>query len=149
MEAVILIGLQATGKSTFVKQRLYDTHLRLNLDMLKTRHREALLLNCCIQAKQSFVVDNTNPTATDRARYIQPAKAAGFKIVGYYFSSKLEDALVRNTHRPTHQQVPDAGLRATLRKLERPSYKEGFDHLYYVSLDTAAGFLIQEWQREV
>ena len=60
MEAVILIGIQATGKSTFYKEYFYDTHVRINLDMLKTRRREDILLQACIQAKQSFVVDNTN-----------------------------------------------------------------------------------------
>ena len=60
MTAIILIGIPASGKSTFCKERLFDTHLRLNLDMLKTRHREKLLLQACIAAQQPFVVDNTN-----------------------------------------------------------------------------------------
>ena len=61
MEAVILCGIQATGKSTFCHSRLYSTHIRLNLDMLKTRHREDVLFEACLRAKQPFVVDNTNP----------------------------------------------------------------------------------------
>ena len=40
MEAVILIGIQGAGKSTFYKDRFFNTHVRINLDMLKTRHRE-------------------------------------------------------------------------------------------------------------
>ena len=30
MELVIFMGVQATGKSTFYKQRFMDTHIRLN-----------------------------------------------------------------------------------------------------------------------
>ncbi|QDU55829.1 hypothetical protein Pan181_20260 [Aeoliella mucimassa] len=41
MEVVVFIGLQASGKSTFYKQRFVDTHMRLNLDMLRTRYRDA------------------------------------------------------------------------------------------------------------
>ena len=40
MELILLIGIQASGKSTFFKRRYCDTHVRINLDMLKTRHRE-------------------------------------------------------------------------------------------------------------
>ena len=34
MEAVIFIGLQASGKSTFYRQRFFRTHVRTNMDML-------------------------------------------------------------------------------------------------------------------
>jgi predicted kinase len=89
MEAVILIGIQAVGKSTFYYQRFFDTHMRINLDMLRTRRREQILVEACLTAKQSFVVDNTNVTRAERARYIPLARAAQFHIVGYYFQSTL------------------------------------------------------------
>nr|WP_229638612.1 ATP-binding protein [Waterburya agarophytonicola] len=84
MEAVIFVGLQASGKSSFYREKFANSHIRLNLDMLKTRHREKLLFDACLQAKQSMVVDNTNPTKSDRAKYILPAKQHKFKITGYY-----------------------------------------------------------------
>ena len=56
--------------------------------MLRTRYREELLLKACLDAKQPFVVDNTNPTSEERARYIEPAKQAGFRVFGYYFDVK-------------------------------------------------------------
>lgn len=52
MQGVIFIGLQASGKYTFYAARFAKTHLRLNLDMLKTRHREKILFSVCLQAKQ-------------------------------------------------------------------------------------------------
>jgi len=46
-------------------------------------------------AKQAFVVDNTNVLPAQRARFIGPAKAAGFRVIGYsrrgYPKSKLGD----------------------------------------------------------
>src|SRR5215831_19902644 len=86
MQAVIFIGIQASGKSSFYLSRFFRTHIRINLDMLKTRHREDILLRACIEAKQRFVVDNTNPTVESRAKYMI-AKQAGFQMVGYYFQS--------------------------------------------------------------
>ena len=60
MEAVLFIGIPASGKSAFFKERFFDTHVRINLDMLKTRRRESLILRACLEGKQSFVIDNTN-----------------------------------------------------------------------------------------
>jgi hypothetical protein len=58
MEAIIFIGIQGLGKSSFYRERFFNTHIRINLDMLKTRRREQLLLQACLNAKQPFVVDN-------------------------------------------------------------------------------------------
>lgn len=48
MEVIILIGIQGSGKSSFYKARFADTHVRINLDMLKTRHREKLFFDACV-----------------------------------------------------------------------------------------------------
>jgi len=39
MEAVILIGIQGSGKSTFYRDRFFNTHVRINLNILKRRSR--------------------------------------------------------------------------------------------------------------
>ena len=149
MQAVIFIGIPATGKSTFFRERFFDTHIRLNLDMLRTRHREQVLLKACIEGKQSFVVDNTNATVEYRKKYIQLAKPAGFEIVGYYFQSKLEDALERNRLRPEKARIPDSGVRGIYGSLVLPTYDEGFDKLYYVEPASPGGFLVKDWTDEV
>ena len=110
MEAIIFVGIQGSGKSSFYKERFVDTHIRINLDMLKTRHREQYLVNVCIVAKQAFVVDNTNSTRAERSRYIEPAKAGGFKVIGYYFQPQVEACQQRNENRPERQVVPLKGL---------------------------------------
>jgi predicted kinase len=130
-------------------KRLFVTHVRINLDMLKTRHREELLLAACIAAKQPFVVDNTNPTREDRARYLERARAAGFRVVGYYFESKIDDALRRNAWRAPAERIPDNGVRGTHSRLELPDRKEGFDALYYVRIATDGTFFVEEWRDEV
>jgi predicted kinase len=129
MEAIILIGIQGSGKSTFCRDRFFDTHVRINLDMLKTRHREKLLLDACLGAKQRFVVDNTNPSREDRRRFIEPGKAAGFTIIGYYLQSKVDDCKERNEQRAADQVVPLKGLLGAAGRLELPRLGEGFDKL--------------------
>src|SRR4051794_14709142 len=99
MEAVIFIGLQGAGKSTFYKERFFNTHIRINMDMLKTRHREDLLLQACLEMKQSFVIDKINPQIKNREGYIQAARAAHFQVVAYYFRPNLKLSLERNATR--------------------------------------------------
>ncbi len=149
MEAVIFVGIQAAGKSSFYKERFFNTHLRINLDMLKTRHRERVLLRACIDLQQPFVVDNMNPTAEERARYIAPAKAAGFRVVGYYFQSRVPDCLARNDRREPRERVPGKAIGGTARRLQLPSLAEGFDALHYVRIDESGGFRVEEWADEV
>jgi predicted kinase len=145
MEAVIFIGVQGSGKSSFYKERFFQTHVRINLDMLKTRHREGLLLGACIEGKQPFVVDNTNVTVAGRARYIDVARRAGFRVVGYYFRTDLKSALERNRAREGAAKVPDKGVFGTLKRLQIPSLAEGFDVLYYVTSDEQFNFRVEEW----
>ena len=150
MEAVILCGVQGSGKSTFCRERLFHSHVRINMDMLQSRHRETLLLTACLNAKQSFVIDNTNPTTEERARYVTAAHAAGFRVVGYYFQSKVQDALVRNELRGPGHRVPDRGVLGTAGRLQLPSRKEGFDALFYVRLGPAVGqFVVEEWRDDL
>ena len=152
MEAAILIGIQGTGKSTFCRGRLFHTHVRINMDMLQSRHRETLILAACLNAKQSFVVDNTNPTREERARYIAPSRAAGFRVVGYFFESKVRDALLRNELRGPGHRVPDRGVLGTAGRLQLPSRAEGFDALHYVRLAPPPAvdeFIVQEWREDL
>ncbi len=145
MSAVIFIGIPASGKSTFYRERFFRTHVRLSLDMLRTRHRERLLLAACLAARQSFVVDNTNAAAGERVRYIEPAKTAGFRVVGYYFQSRLPEALERNRRRLGKERIPDKGVMGAAGRLELPAQTEGFDELWYVCMDGQGGFVVTEW----
>ncbi len=132
MEMIVFIGCQGAGKTTFYRERFFKSHVRVSLDMLRTRHRERLLVSACLQMKQRFVVDNTNPTANDRKRYIDLAHGSGFKVVGYYFEAAIDELLQRNARRHGDEKIPEAGVRATLKKLEPPRRSEGFDELYRV-----------------
>ena len=149
MEAIIFIGIQASGKSTFYKEHFFKTHMRINLDMLKTRHRESIILNACIYTKQPFVIDNTNPTIDDRKRYIQISKPAGFKVIGYHFQSNIKESISRNELREKNEYVNLKGIQNTYKKLQLPSLIEGFDCLYYVKISKDNRFIVEEWENEI
>jgi len=142
MEAVIFTGVQGAGKSTFYRERFSDTHIRINLDMLKTRRREQLILEACLAARQSFVVDNTNPLANDRARYVLPARAAGFRVVAYFFETPLGEALRRNNLRLAKKKIPAIAVAGTFKKIQQPTLEEGFDEIHSVTLTAANQFIL-------
>ena len=134
MQLIIFTGVQASGKSSFYLLNLYHSHLRINLDMLKTRHRENIIFEACSTSKTKMVIDNTNPTREDRARYIGRAKDAGFEVISYYFETDLNSTLERNCHRKGKANIPEVGVRATFKKLEVPSLDEGFNEIFKVKI---------------
>ena len=143
MEAVILIGIQGAGKSSFYRERFFNSHIRINRDMLKTRYREAVMVQACILAKQPFVVDNTNVLASERARFIEPAREAGFRVVGYFFLPDVRASIARNKKRPGKEAIPVPGLLGTAKRLQEPKPDEGFDRLHTVRLTEDNQFLIE------
>lgn len=132
MEAILFIGAQGAGKSTFYARRFGDTHLRLSRDMLRTEHRLEVLFHAALAVKQPMVLDNTNPRRKSRARYVASCKAAGFRVMAYWFDTTIEEALARNSRRTGAAWVPDLAIRGLMAKLEPPAADESFDEIHRV-----------------
>lgn len=144
MQAIIFCGLQASGKSTFYKEHFFDTHVRISLDLLRTRYRENLFLKSCFNTQMRFVIDKTNPSVEERKRYIELARAAGYEVVGYYFETGVKEAVARNSQRSGKQLIPERGIYGTQKRLVRPTLAEGFDRLYRVRLMPEGNFAVEE-----
>ena len=148
MELVLFIGIQASGKSGFYKERFFRSHMRINLDMLQTRHREQLLFTACLASQSKTVVENTNVMRKERSRYILPAREAGFKIIGYFFEAAVADAVRRNKERPEQDRVPNVAIYTANKRMEMPSWDEGFDELLSVRLIETEGFKVEPIVRD-
>ncbi len=143
---ILFCGIQASGKSSFYKHYFFTTHLHISLDLLKTRNRENRFLELCLETEQSCVIDNTNPTRKERTFYIEKAKKKkNCTVIGYYFQSKIEEALFRNSERSGKARIPDIGIKSTYVQLQLPTYDEGFDKLFYVELKNNH-FIIHDWK---
>ena len=145
-QAIIMIGIQGSGKSEFCSRYL-SSITRINLDTLKTRNNEHRMLEECLAKGLDFVIDNTNPTKEDRARYIPKAKADGYHVVGYYMQSRLQVCIQRNNQRTGKAKVPATAIAMTSNRLELPDFSEGFDELYYVSND-GTNMTVSEWRND-
>lgn len=148
MQAILFMGIQATGKSSFYQQHFFNSHVRISLDLLNTQNKQRRFLQTCFDTHTQFVIDNTNPKRSTRATFIEQAKAYKYEVVGYYFKSSLKEALERNALRSGKACIPEAGIRSCYSALEMPSFDEGFDRLYYVELGEK-GFEITNWKDDV
>ncbi len=136
-QAIIFTGLQASGKTSYFMREYFDTHVRLNLDMLgASRSKEAKLLDACIVSKIPCVVDNTNLTQEHRGAYLQKFTDAGYEILSIYFDSSLGDCIARNESRKDKPPIPRVALLTGSKKLEVPIYEEGFDQITIVTLSS-------------
>ena len=142
----IFIGIQASGKTTFYHHVLEDRNLDyVSLDVLRTRAQEWAAFEAALSARRSVVIDNTNVTRAFRAKYIVPAKATGYRVIGLFFQSVLADCLARNEKRVGKARIPRAGLYGMSGQLELPSPDEGFDQLFFVRIADGP-FEIEPWK---
>jgi predicted kinase len=151
-ELVIFVGLQASGKSTFYRERFAATHVHVSKDELRNvRHREARqreLVHAALTTGRSVVVDNTNATREDRAALIAQGRAFGARVVGYHFVSRVPESLARNRGREGRARVPDVAIFATAKRFQAPSHAEGFDELWRVGIAGDMRFEVGEIPRD-
>jgi predicted kinase len=129
MQCVIFTGLPGCGKSTYFKERFFDTHIRVNLDMIKKRKREQELIEGIINARMPFVVDNTNITIKRRERYFKLLENKHYNILSVYFDIPLEICFERNKLREEKKRVPEFVIKQFANKIEKPTLHESFNTL--------------------
>ena len=141
LEIKVLVGIPASGKSTYVKS-LGETHNIVSYDRMRFAffhgrfdpdifdyllNIEALVIGCSITVqKKSICVDNTNLEKETRKQYIGFAEELGVRASAVYFDIPLELALERNAKREGHRYVPEPRMHELFGYLEPPKVDEGF-----------------------
>lgn len=133
--AIIFVGIQGCGKTTFFRKRI-EPYMKdwkhISMDELHNRNKEAAMVRECIENRQSFVIDNTNPTKEERKRYLDMLEGKGYRVMCYFFQSRVQDCIERNKLRG--ETVPVKAIAATSNKLELPSREEGFTDMVYIKV---------------
>ncbi|WP_209305736.1 ATP-binding protein [Mycobacterium sp. PS03-16] len=147
-EVAILVGLQASGKTTFYRHRLAATHVRVSKDAFRRnrrpQRRQMQLIAEALGSGRSVAVDNTNPSPQEWNPIIAMARAHGARVVGYWFAPDRAGSLRRNAARSGVERVPDVGVFATLKRLREPQHCDGFDRIFDVRFDGTGGFVVSE-----
>jgi predicted kinase len=138
-ELIVFVGLQASGKSTFFRERFAATHEHVSKDLFRNNRnrnsRQGELVEAALRSGRPVVVDNTNPTVEDRRPLVELGRRFGARVVGYHFESGVRECLSRNARREGKARVPDVAIFATAKRLAPPSRPEGFDEIYRVRPD--------------
>jgi predicted kinase len=132
-EVVVMVGLQGSGKSTWVARHLAGTHEVVSKDHWpNARHRERRqrrVLNELLAEGRDVVVDNTNPSPAERAPIIEIARAHGATVRAVYLDVPLHVCVARNEARQGRARVPLVGVLAAFGRLVPPTGEEGFDRV--------------------
>ena len=142
-EVILMCGIPGSGKTTFCRERLFPQYLYISLDRLRTRSAEAELFEFALRRRKSCVIDNTNISRHERARYIPAAKKAGARIVTYWLEPDIGACLARNAGRTGRERVPDIVIRDKASRFSAPDRTEGFDQVFKVSI-ADDGFHVEE-----
>lgn len=141
---IMLVGLPASGKSTFAKKLAsQESALLLSSDDMReelfhdVNHREdnGLLFNElykrareALKRGQSVIVDATNIASKKRIGALQ--QFGKYEKDCYYFATPYEVCLQRNQQRD--RIVPLEALDKMYKSMHIPAYYEGWDHIHFI-----------------
>jgi predicted kinase len=161
----VLVGLQASGKTTFCRDVLGERYVQVSKDhfpnarnrqrrQLRQRRqprqrRQLRLLREALAAGHDVVIDNTNPSPTEWQPLIETARNCGAGLVGYWFPPDLAGSLARNAARAGRARVPEIGVMSTVSRLRQPGTADGFDSVLTVRFDGSGGFEVSLGPAEV
>ncbi|MGW1805408.1 AAA family ATPase [Streptomyces sp. NPDC002078] len=148
-DVAVLVGLQASGKSTFYARCLSGRYALVSKDLFprgakNKQRRQMRLVEEHLAAGRPVAVDNTNPSPQEWGPLVEMAHRHGATVTAYWFPPDVAGSLRRNAARAGRERVPDVGVLATLKRLREPSPADGFDEVREVRFDGRGGFDVRE-----
>jgi bifunctional polynucleotide phosphatase/kinase len=136
---VIMVGAQASGKSTFCRKYLREYIHMSNDTFSGTSTAFKKELEAQLKAGKRVVIDNTNPTVDSRSKWLKIAAKCGVTCAVVYMGTTDDRLSVEHMLKLRDilgiQHVPIIALRTFYKKLEKPTMEEGFDTLVKIPLE--------------
>jgi predicted kinase len=145
VDLAVLVGLQASGKTTFYARCLSGRYALVSKDQFprgarNKQRRQMRRVEEHLVAGRPVAVDNTNPSPQEWGPLVELAHTHGATVTAYWFPPDVTGSLRRNAAREGRDRVPDVGVLATLKRLREPSTADGFDDVREVRFDGWGGF---------
>ena len=139
-ELIILVGCQASGKSSFYREHLATKgYTQVSQDLLRSKEKCLSLTDQLLKAGKSVVIDNTNPDTTSRSGYIQIAKKSSVPVRVFWLQTDREHCRHNNMFRrltdysKSHGGVDDRVINIYMNKFEEPNLEEGIEEIVEVN----------------
>lgn len=136
-EMILLVGPPASGKSRFCS-KYFPKYVRINRDTLKTKAKCIKAAKEALGMGKSVIIDNTNPTADNRAEYIGLLSSMGIgdrvSVRAIVFDISKEMAYHLNQIRVImtkgeRRAIPKVGFNMFYKRFQSPMKVEGIDEI--------------------
>ena len=132
-EIVIMVGIQGSGKSTFVEKQIAPHDYKI-ISSDKTKNKSKLIKDTekLMKDNENIVIDNTNPDKESREPFIELAKKYKYKIRCVVMKIPIEIAkhnMGYRTYKGIAQYIPEIAYRIFNKKYQEPELDEGIDKI--------------------
>lgn len=138
-EVIVAVGFPGAGKSTFFHTHIIPQgYVYVNRDTLGSWQNCVSECNRGLREGRSVVVDNTNPDAESRKRYLDVSQKAGVPCRCFNFTASLEQSKHNNRFREMvasatkHAPVNDMVFHSYKNKFAAPALSEGFSEILQI-----------------
>jgi predicted kinase len=135
---VLLVGLPASGKSTFYQATFAATHKLLSKDLMgRGSGKEGKLQKLVTEMlgkKERVCIDNCNMLDEHRLNLIEIARFFDVPVHCYVFAFDLAGCFRRNDQRKGKALVPKVAMLARRKEYVAPAWDEGYARMFDVHL---------------
>jgi bifunctional polynucleotide phosphatase/kinase len=137
LEMVLMYGLPASGKSSFVRDNILPhDYVYVNQDTLKTEKKCIELAKEAIENKKNLVIDNTNLSKEKRGRFIALINGSKYKVRLLMIETPLEvckhNSIYRNYRSDNNIDIISKmvyNIMLKKKNTESPQKNEGIDKI--------------------
>ena len=140
-ELILLVGCQASGKSSFYREHLATKgYKHVSQDILKSKDKCLSSTEHLLTTGKSVVVDNTNPDVAARSCYIQLATKHNIPVRVFWLITSVDHCKHNNLFRQitdkskSHQKIDDRVLNIYQSRFQEPKLEEGVKEIVKVRI---------------
>jgi bifunctional polynucleotide phosphatase/kinase len=137
-EIVIMVGIQGSGKSSYINNEIMKKHSKIY--KIISKDIDGTTKKCCDKCEKyisnnfSIIIDNTNPSKGDRKCYIDIAKKYNYNVrcIVMRIDEKYAKHNTCYRHyitRGERKMIPDIAFNVFKKKFEEPNKSEGINEL--------------------